>query len=481
MAIQENERGQSDGGTWISPHFFEADLKPDDWPEDRELRAGVEWLLGFLDPQAWRTRRFAALQRFVNAVTGASVPASGNGRMFDDSDRFGWYLFLGQAFLDHPTVFDFIYGSRVIPVLRSIGQNVELLQGVQGVDERVRRLVGAEKRQANAGLFELLVAAAYRHRGAEVRFLPERPGVAKTHDMDVVLDGVEWAVECKRLEDGEYSEFERTRARKLWLPLARAFYERGFDVQCTATFLTELTDVPDRYLLLKARRWLDQGALLPLEWSDKYSVGSLRRLNLKPLQDVLETDDVVYNSTRMHELVTGRYRPNSHIITTMVAEHADTPGYIKSCSGGCVFDWNSVSETATNKKARDVVKRLSDGCKQLPASRPGIVHIAFEATDGNEVEAVRYKKILATIAEFDPGQKPLEYVYVHWLAPECPPSAPMAFDETAHWQAVRPTRQRPLENGLLVLPPGVESRSGVHWTSAQVNTGVRRRPMSVSL
>lgn len=72
-----------------------------------------------------------------------------------------------------------MFGSRVVPIIMAIGRNLELLRDVEGIDERVRRLVGPERRQPNGALFEFLVAAAYRRAGAKVVFLPERPGQGK--------------------------------------------------------------------------------------------------------------------------------------------------------------------------------------------------------------------------------------------------------------------------------------------------------------
>lgn len=450
-------------GLWISPDIFDVDLKPAGWPDDPDLRKGVKWLLSFVKPDDWKKRRFAALQRFVDSVAGTAADPTGKGRFFDERDQFAWYLFLGQAFLDHPTIYDFIYGSRVVPVITAIGRDLELLKGVGGIASRVSRMVGPEKGQPNACLFELLVAAAYRRAGAEVVFLEERPGVAKTHDMDVLLDGTTWAVECKRLEGGEYTEIERTRARELWHPIAQAFHNRGLNVLCTTNFLVELDTVPDEYLARKARDWLDAGGLQPHLWSDSISVGRLEQLNLGPLQAVLATDRVAMNSSRMHELLTGRYKQNAHIISSLLVKPADIPGYVDSCDAGCVFDWESRSDVAIDKKARDIFKRLADGCAQLPSGSPGIVHIGFEAVDGLDVEEVRHGKVVRSVSQFDSGDKALEYVYIHWLAPESPPNTMMAFDETCHWQAVCPTRPRPLESGLLMLPADTESRDGVHW------------------
>lgn len=452
------------GRTWISPDIFDVDLKPKGWPDDPELRAAVDWLLSFVPPEEWKRRRFAALRHFVDAASGYSPDPSGKGRFFDERDRFAWYLFLGQAVLDHPSIYDYMYGSRVVPVLTAIGRNLELLKGVTGVDARVRRMVGPEKGQPNACLFELLVAAAYCRRGAKVSFLEERPGLAKTHDMDVGINGTNWAVECKRLEGGEYSEGERAQARELWLPVAHELHERGVSVLVTINFLVELSTIPREYIAQKTVEWMRKGGQFAHTWSDSISTGRIERLNLKPIQDVLKTDDVAMNSSRMHELLTGRYKRNAHIITSLHVQVADNPLYMKECDTGCVFDWDSRSEAAIDKRARDVFKRVSEGCRQLPDRRPGIVHVGFEAVEGDEVEKRRYEKVLQSLKDLDPQGKALEYVYVSWFAPESPPNELFAFDETCHYQAIQAKRSRPLEDGFLVLPPDLASRSGVHWT-----------------
>lgn len=460
---EEQPEKHAKGRTWISPDIFDADLKPKGWNDDPELRAGVDWLLSFVPADEWKSRRFAALRHFIDAVSGESADPSGKGRFFNDRDRFAWYLFLGQAVLDHPMIYDYMYGSRVIPVLTAIGRNLDLLKGVTGIEARVRRMVDPEKSQPNACLFELLVAAAYCRQGAQVTFLEERPGVAKTHDMDVALSGINWAVECKRLEGGEYSEAERARARELWLPVARELHDRGLNVLFTVEFLVELSAVSREYVAQKTVEWMRTGRLFAHSWSDSISVGRIERLNLRPLQTVLKSDDVAMNSSRMHELLTGRYKRNAHIITSLRIRHADNPVYVKECDAGCVFDWDSKSEAAIDKRARDVFKRVAEGCRQLPDGRPGIVHIAFEAVDGDEVEKRRYAKVLQSLKDFDPEGKQLEYVYVTWFAPESPPDTLLAFDETCHYQAIRPKRFRPLPNGFLVLPSALSSRSGGHW------------------
>ncbi len=124
----------------------------------------------------------------------------GKGRFFNDRDLFAWYLFLGQAVLDHPIISSYVYrepGCSCPYCNRAQPRTARRRDG----DRSSRAPDGwPEKSQPNACLFELLVAAAYCRQGGQVTFLEERPGVAKTSDMDVALNGTNWAVECKRLE-----------------------------------------------------------------------------------------------------------------------------------------------------------------------------------------------------------------------------------------------------------------------------------------
>jgi hypothetical protein len=102
----------------------------------------------------WQARRDAAFIRLYGAAVGLA-PDDGKGRCFDDSDTFGWYLFLAGAFLDHVWNYEPMFGSRVVPVFAAIGRNLELLGSVNGLTKRAKRLVGHERRQPNGGIFEL--------------------------------------------------------------------------------------------------------------------------------------------------------------------------------------------------------------------------------------------------------------------------------------------------------------------------------------
>jgi hypothetical protein len=438
--------------------------RDDSWPDNPDLRRGVDWLKSFMTESDWKRRREAAADRLYAAALQKNDDPKG--RFFAETDTLGWYLFLADAFLDHVRNYEPIFGSRVVPIIISIGRNLDLLKSTEGVAARASRLVNDERRQPNGGLFEMLVAAAYRRAGGNVAFRPEHRGKARTYDMDVAIGGRSFAVECKRMETGEYGERERMRMRELWGPTSAGLEELGRSAFCDAHFIVPIDDVPATYLTDKTHNWL-ASELPSLCWRDRFGFGVIGEPDLKPLQTVLMTDNVLAASNRILDLITGEYVRHANYIQTMRCKYADNPRYVKECNQVILLRWESAAPVAINAKARDITKRLSDANDQLPTDRPGIVHIGFEAVEGDVVEEARYRKILASTRCFNPGDRPLEYIYCHYFVPESPPDQAWAYDETTQCCAIRPDGQPPPLNGVfLVIPESSEARHGTHWHTA---------------
>ena len=221
-------------------------------------------------------------------------------------------------------------------------------------------------------------------------------------------------------------------------------------------------DVPNNYLDVKVSEWLASGRP-SLLWKDEISSGAVGDLDLTPLHRVLQTDEVLLDGSRMQELLAGRYvRHASHLLALKFKAGA-SPRYVSECDLAILLRWQSLAPKAIDAKARDVLRKLAEANMQLPVGKPGIVHIGFEAVDGDEVERARFRKILASTGNFDPQGKPLQYVYCHYFVPESPPNEPWAFDETVQWVRIRGISPRPLASDFLVLPNEADSRLGTHW------------------
>jgi hypothetical protein len=434
--------------------------RSDNWPDHPDLRCAVDWFRSFIPEAEWRVRREAAVRRLYQAALGQIEDQADKGLFYVERDTFGWYLFLADAYLDHVWNYEPIWGCRVVPVLIAIGRDLPLLRDIAGIEGRARRLVGPEKSQPNGILFELLVGAAYRRAGAEVELLEERPGKARTCEMLVRLHGRTWAVECKRMETGQYAEHERCRMRELWGPSSAGLLGMNRSVFCDARFDVEIADVPTHYLTDKVWEWLasERPSLL---WNDAIGNGVVGDLDLEPLRTVLATDNVLGASSRILQLLTGRYIRNANYVTATRMQPGGNPRYIGDCDLAVVLRWKTMSRLAIDRKARDIIEKLAEANDQLPDDMPGIVHVGFEAVEGDDVERARYDKIMTTANRFDPRGKRLEYVYCHYFVPEQPPDQSWAYDETTQRCAVRPQAPPPLNKVFLVSPD--ESRPGPHW------------------
>jgi hypothetical protein len=167
---------------------------------------------------------------------------------------------------------------------------------------------------------------------------------------------------------------------------------------------------------------------------------------------------LLHPSSKFTQLLTGSYQRAESMLSMMRVKPASNPHFVESVDSAVVCRWVSHSEEAIDKKARDIMKRLSDANSQLPADIPGVVHIGFEALGADLIEQRRYEKIIDTARRFDPGNSGLEIIYCNYFAPDPAPDEVWAIDETVQWIG----KGRPLIDGRL-LPSESAGRMGVHW------------------
>ena len=439
--------------------------RPPWWPDEPVLRRALDWFKTKIPEQRWRKRRLAAAERLYRATLRDLAPGD-RGRLFDAADTMGWYLFTAEASLDHIQNYDFAWGSRVIPVFLAIGRDLDHLKAVAGIEDRLARLMNGEKGQPNGALFEMLVAIAYRKRGATVSFVPETPGRGRTYDLLVEMEGLTFAVECKRMEVGDYGEAERDIMRQRWGPLAVTFAEFGRSIFADLHFYVPLADIPEDYLRARAIAYR-LGGERGETWDDAIGRGVIRPLDLTPLAEALKTTLVAASSTRLVELLTGDYVRNGAYSTILHTTSGENPRYVEGCDLAVVMRWATDAPAAIDAKARDIRRKLFEANDQLADDIPGVIHIGWEAVEGDSVEAARNAKILETAAQFDPRGKPLEFVYCHYLVPEVPPDESWAFDETTQWLPIRPHRLTPIADLFLITPPDAQTRHGGHWTASK--------------
>jgi hypothetical protein len=276
----------------------------------------------------------------------------------------------------------------------------------------------------------------------------------------VELRGKRWAVECKRLEAGDYAEGERQRMRDLWRAPCSALINRERSTIINVEFKIELSQVPDDYLVHKAKSFL-RGYKSALLWSDGIADGEFSSLDIGPIQAALETSYMLHPSPQFTKVLTGRHRKADNMLSMLRGKFTQNPHYINDLDLAVVARWDSLSDAAIDKKARDITKRLSEGNAQLPTDVAGVVHIGFDCLGSNQLEARRYEKIVSAARQFDRGNSGLQVVYCHYFAPDPNPEEVWAIDETVQWIGASPDI-RPLESGRVLSSENPE-RQGVHW------------------
>lgn len=428
--------------------------------EQPDLRQAVDYFKSLLKEGEWEGRRAAIATRFYQSLIGERPTEKGT--YYDDRDLFGWFLFLGEAFNDHPWNYEIYYGSRVVPVLATIGHSLDILKSIDGFEDRAKRLVHNDRAQPNGLLFEMLVAAAYGRAGAKVVMRPETPGQGKSHDLDVELGGKRWAIECKRLEGGgEYAETERLRIHELWDSACAKLVKQERSCLLNIEFKVELNQVPDDYIFYRTGRFLN-GYKTGYLWSDRVADGDFSDLSLSDLQDALKKRPIVHPSPFFTKLLTGDHKRGDSLLSMLRIRYASNPHYVKEIDLAVLNKWDSRAEAAIERKARDITKRLSDANSQLPADIPGVIHIGFDCLGKDEIEVRRYNKIINSTRDFDRGASQLEVIYCHYFSPDPTPEDVWAIDETIQWRAI--SQERPLKPGRVLLSDG-PGRKGVYWDS----------------
>ena len=445
--------------------------------EDRQIvhsfvRIAYDWCRAFIPDQEWQARKNKIQEHLLGLRRPRTRPfvAEDFASVSVSDDRFGWYLYLAETFLETTQSYEPIQGARVIPIFTQLGRHPIELSRIQGVRERFKEIVNHERMNADQGLFEILTALMYARNGwSTVEFIP-KDRRKKTPDIRVADSSREFFIECKRLAGRSgYSLEERKKWLRLWQPLVKYLVERKLPLVIDFTFHVELSTLSDNFLLSEIAPKLE---LLPFQKASipgpKVSV-TVDVVKLSEIAKHLEHNFVRDPSDLLNELILGKRDVNSGTSCFYVGkggtmgEATGTNRFIESIefAGGAL--WHCDSPKAISAKARDVRRHLAEAVEQLPPHAPSIVHIGVETIDGWPVEQERYAKICATISGFDSTGIDLQWIYCHLFQAYSPPEKDWEFDETVYYfskDGVDPNP--PLKEHSMVIPYDTV-RDGVHW------------------
>lgn len=437
---------------------------------DPNLLAAVEWLRSFMPAADWSDRRSVLLRRMEEEALSSFWIRDPSALPEVGDDVAGLMLFTGEAALQPSGGgwYDPMTGARYIPLLTSIGRRISLGRSIAGIDGRARRMMIEERSQADAGLFELLLALSYAEQGwSDISFIPETKR-RRLPDFSARRSRKTWSIEAKRMGAGPYRDAERAAFRALFEPVAQMVAERRRFLVIDVVFDSELHAVPADWLVDKMERALRIGGL-PLEMADEFGRVSIRPILTRTIDEFLEHDYLLFGDARFVELALGEYDWHvNHLVAGDCPRHERWPRYVDVLGSSLLIGrWMSTGERAVEKRSRHFLRQLSDATDQLLDDMPGAIHVGLEALDGDYTEFRRDAKIQQRLATYDPRGKPLVWIYCHVFRPLVPPDGGWTFDETTSYWRLRPHRYRhTLPARAIVRPPGAPLRKGGHWRHA---------------
>lgn len=442
-----------------------------DWRDDKVLLASA-WLAELANRRTWQKRMQATRGHFLAAkeswARGEPVP------FYDPTDTAAWYVFQANAYATDRMNWIPEEAVRMVPTFTRIGEELTTLLAIAGAEDRAARLMNADRSQPDGGLFELLVALAYARDGWDTMFVPERPGIAKTHDLSVRKGRSKWAVECKRMDRSSYEARERARGEELARAVHRLALAAGRSIYMQIAFDAELEVIPGDYLAGHAAAYLDgTGAN---HWRDANGIGTIREIDWSLAHDVLAKDDVYYGSSRMIELLISRYDHDfAHSMAAKWRPSRTRPFWASAVYQASVVGWRNRSNEAIRKKAKHFRATVAKAAAQLPKDRPGVVHVGVETWSGTTTDGVRHLLNKLEMMDFDPGDTRLRWVYGEYFAPEVTTRSDesWAIEETSAPYKVGSHRTgEPLPYHML-LTPEAKINHGVHWDPASQYPFVR--------
>ena len=441
---------------WTAPRLGQ------EWRDD-ELMLAVTWLKSFVPRQDMDRRIDAAKSYLADARERmrerTQVP------LYDPADMAAWYILQAETFAT-----DRVYWSpegvmRTVPFLTRIGKELRLLLSVKGVEDRAARVMLGERRQPDGGIYELLVALAYRRGGWDrVEFVSETPGRGRTPDLHVFRPKSRWAVECKRLSRSPYAAKEKMRGMKLAESVHALSLELNESVVVEVKYKIEVADVPDDYLVAHVRSAIEQrtSAL----WDNEVASGRVRPVNWPLARKVLAKDYVYFGSSRMIELLVGYYvHQADHSMAAKWRPSPSMPAYADAVYQASVISWLSLSDAAVRQKARHFRGVLAKAEGQLPPDRPGVIHIGVESNADANVDSLRHILNTFQARSFALRNSRLRWVYGNYFVPEATTrkEESWAITETmVPYKIGSHSTRWPLPGHMLVSSEG-DGREGVHW------------------
>lgn len=441
---------------WIAPRTGH------DWICD-DTKRGVEWLKSFVHEADMNGRLDKCRETYLTYrerwEDGLDV------QLYDPKDHIAWHIFQAQTYAEGREFWVPDEAARIVPYIQKIGRDLEHLEKVSGIEKRAQRLMTSERRQPDGGIYELLVASAYkRHGWSKVEFIDETPGRGRTPDLHVARPGTRWAAECKRILRSSYAATEEKLGKAMAAKVHALSEAEGQAFVLDVRFHEELKEYPEEYLAERVRSLLPVQGIV--EELDERADIRIRPVEWGLVRSVMEADFVYVGSTRMMELISGDHEhAASHSMSVRCRRALEKPSYADTIYHASLVNWVTTSQKALRKKADHFKKKIAGAEGQLPSDLPGVVHVGMESLGQQGVDQLRHYNNFLAAQGFSNSSSRLRWIYGNYFQVEVTTrqDESCAMEETMAPYRIGSHRTNEPLPGHLLVADDQEANFGSHW------------------
>lgn len=438
---------------------------------DEDVERCFNWFKSFMSPGEWEARR-AKIENYIEhtimvayGIDKAEAPTLS---VSYNEDKIGWYLYLIDTFLHDASCYEPVAGARIFPIFLRLGQCFDELTSIEGINKKIRKLIKHDPTEADAVLFELLVALVWVRNGYKVSFIPEIKH-KKQPDIKAVKKDKEWFIECKRLsKSADYSAREKEKWLLMLSHIRNLLMEH--DLVLNVVFHEELEKLPDTFLYDQLSDKLKSITKPGLVIENKELNVTAWFVDYLSINSHLEDFSVRTPSPQLNALIGGRIDDNKGFSSGTLAKVFRLGAgignniFVDQVDKAFGAFWSCDAPAATDAKARDIKRHLEKALRQLPPVENSVVHVGIETYDGLEVEVTRFSKINKTINEIGMENQSLKWIYIHFFQSYAPPDQSWVFDESlARFKNVVLRVPEPLKKTSLIVPFEKTEENNLHW------------------
>ena len=395
---------------------------------DMDVMKALRWLAATTtDPQGFSERLEVAQDNYIKETS----KKVNFGAPFDKSwygdDVVAGFFSQAKSLIDNRRAFEISTASQIIPWVKQLGQNVKILNEISGAKERAKRMLDSTSVYPDTALFELILAGNYASMGYEVEFIPERKGIAKTPEFKCSYDGgVEFFVECKRLQKGSYAiQEEHTHFIRAHLAELR-IHSKRMSVWMDVTYKTEVKETPDNYLLNHLSNYYGKD----YSWDDDFGVGFVKAVNLNSAKYDVEVNGSLSFHSKLARLLKGNPIGDDfyNIFASGRPDERDQR-FISKIKYASLLTWRCINEKSLECRSRHIKSTLAEIEKQISDNGLGVGHVAIDADTQKDVADKRREKNLEVTKSFKLESK-LVRLNIHYLVQRIEESHSWMVDET---------------------------------------------------